>query len=171
MANITIQLATPAEIPAIVSFISKARADMFPFLDQTSSDQMAQKELDTFQDKYLDHPHGAFLAAYSDGCIIASIGYVAYDDRFTHISLDSDNVVEILRLYVEPKWRRVGLASKLFDALVETAQQADIKQLYLHTHPFLPNAIDFWKRKGFSVITVDDDPTWQTTHMKRSLEK
>ncbi|KAF5680725.1 GNAT family acetyltransferase [Fusarium circinatum] len=170
MSNITIQPATHDEIPAIVELITKARADMFPFLDQSSSDQMAQKELDIFKDRYLDHPQGAFLTAYSDGRLIATIGYAAYDGRFSHLTLEPEHVVEILRLYVEPEWRRAGLASRLFDTLVETARQSGIiKQLYLHTHPFLPNAIDFWKQKGFLVITVDQDPVWQTTHMERSL--
>ncbi|KAF5549706.1 GNAT family acetyltransferase [Fusarium napiforme] len=169
MPNITVKPATHDEITAIVKFITKARADMFPFLDQSSSDQMAQKELDIFKDRYLDHPLGTFLTAYSDGRLIATIGYVAYDGRFSHLSLEPENVVEVLRLYVEPEWRRAGIASKLFDTLVETARQSGIKQLYLHTHPFLPNAIDFWKGKGFSVITKDEDPVWQTTHMKRSL--
>ncbi|CVL09842.1 hypothetical protein FPRO06_12643 [Fusarium proliferatum] len=169
MSNITIQPATHDEIPTIVDFITKARADMFSFLDQSSSDQMAQKELDIFKQRYLDHPRGVLLTAHSDGRLIATIGYVAYDGRFSHISLESENVVEIVRLYVDPEWRRAGLASRLFDTLVETARRSGIKQLYLHTHPFLPNAIDFWKGKEFSVITVDEDPVWQTTHMKRSL--
>ncbi|KAF5721327.1 GNAT family acetyltransferase [Fusarium globosum] len=169
MSNITIQPATHDEIPTIVDFITKARADMFPFLDQSSSDQMAQKELDIFKQRYLDHPRGVFLTAHSDGRLIATIGYVAYDGRFSHISLESENVVEIVRLYVDPEWRRAGLASRLFDTLVETARRSGIKQLYLHTHPFLPNAINFWKGKEFSAITVDEDPVWQTTHMKRSL--
>ncbi|KAF5605622.1 GNAT family acetyltransferase [Fusarium pseudocircinatum] len=169
MSIITIQPATHDEITAIVEFITKARADMFPFLDQSSSNQMAQKEVDIFKDRYLDHPQGAFLTAYSDGRLVATIGYAAYDERFSHFSLETENVVEILRLYVEPEWRRAGLASKLFETLVETARQSGVEQLYLHTHPFLPNAIDFWKGKGFSVITVDEDPVWQTTHMKRSL--
>ncbi|KAF5240216.1 hypothetical protein FOXYS1_15462 [Fusarium oxysporum] len=170
MSNITIQPATHDEIPTVVDFITKARADMFPFLDQSSSDQMAQKELDIFKDRYLDHPQGAFLTACSDGRLIATIGYVAYDGRFSHITLEPENVVEILRLYVKPEWRRAGLASKLLDTLVETARKSSVKQLYLHTHPFLPNAIDFWRRKGFSIITVDEDPVWQTTHMRRSLQ-
>ncbi|KAF4336101.1 GNAT family acetyltransferase [Fusarium beomiforme] len=171
MANITIQPATPVEIPTIVDLITKARADMFPFLDQSYREQMAQKELDTFQSGYLDHPQGAFLTAYAEGRLIATIGYVAYDNRFAHVTLEPENVVEIVRLYVETEWRRGGLATKLFNRLLETAQQAGVKQLYLHTHPFLPNAIDFWEQRGFSIITVDDDPTWQTTHMKRSLHE
>ncbi|CAG7562411.1 unnamed protein product [Fusarium equiseti] len=169
MDDISIHPATSDEIPELVGFITKARAEMFPFLNQASSGQMAQKELDNFQKSYLDSPQGAFLTARSDGRLVATIGYVPYDGRFAYLNLEVENVVEVVRLYVEPEWRRVGLASKLFAKLVDTAQQAGVKQLYLHTHPFLPNAIGFWERNGFSIIEVDEDPVWQTTHMSRVL--
>ncbi|KAF4972341.1 hypothetical protein FSARC_1063 [Fusarium sarcochroum] len=171
MEDISIQSATPDEIPTIVDFVIKARVDMFPFLDQASNHQLARKELASFQKNYLEGPHGAFLTARSNGRLVATIGYLAYDYRFPHIDLETHHVVEVVRLYVDPEWRRVGLASKLFAALEVSARQAGINQLYLHTHPFLPNAIGFWKRQGFSIITVDDDPLWQTTHMSRPLEE
>ncbi|KAJ4258157.1 hypothetical protein NW762_008298 [Fusarium torreyae] len=171
MADINIQPATSDQIPTIVDFVAKARANMFPFLDQASNDQLALKELASFQKSYLEDPQGAFLTARSNGRLIATIGYLAYDDRFSHIDLGPSRVVEVVRLYVDPEWRRVGLASRLFAALEVSARQAGINHLYLHTHPFLPNAIGFWKRQGFSVITVDDDPVWQTTHMSRPLEE
>jgi GNAT superfamily N-acetyltransferase len=171
MEKIIICDATPDEIPELVGSITKARAEMFPFLDQASSDQMAQKELESFQNNHLDHPLGAFLTARSEGRIIATIGYVPYDGRFPFLNLEADNVVEVVRLYVKPEWRRAGIASKLFTRLLDTAQQASVKQLYLHTHPFLPNAIGFWEQNGFSIMNVEEDPIWQTTHMSRMLKE
>ena len=170
MADIIIRPATSDEIPELVGFITKARAEMFPFLNQASSGQMAQRELESFQKSYLDSPQGAFLTARSKGRLVATIGCVPYDGRFPSLNVEVENVVEVVRLYVEPEWRRAGLASKLFAKLVETTRQAGVKQLYLHTHPFLPNAIGFWERNGFSIIEVDEDPVWQTTHMSRLLE-
>jgi len=170
MDDIIIHPATADEILELVGFITKARAEMFPFLNQASSGQMAQKELDNFQKSYLDSQQGAFLTARSEGRLVATIGYVPYDGRFPYLNLKVENVVEVVRLYVEPEWRRAGLASKLFAKLVNTARQAGVKQLYLHTHPFLPHAIGFWERKGFSIIKVDEDPVWQTTHMSRVLQ-
>jgi len=41
--------------------------------------------------------------------------------------------------------------------------------VYLHTHPFLPGAIDFWGRQGFEIVDVEDDPAWCTTPMQRYL--
>ncbi|MNW68621.1 hypothetical protein D3C74_474280 [compost metagenome] len=38
--------------------------------------------------------------------------------------------------------------------------------LYLHTHRFLPGAVDFWKRQGFTLIAEQDDD-WQTVHMDK----
>ncbi|KAF5027612.1 hypothetical protein F66182_283 [Fusarium sp. NRRL 66182] len=168
--SITIQRATLDEVPAIVDFMIKARADMFPFLDQEANESHAAKELANFQKNYLEHPQGAFLTVQSDAQLVGTIGYSAYDNRFPHLEFDSGPVVEVLRLYIDTEWRRMRLASKLVDALKESAKQAGIKHLYLHTHPFLPHAIAFWKRHGFSIITVDDDPVWQTTHMKWPLE-
>ncbi|KAF4468477.1 GNAT family acetyltransferase [Fusarium albosuccineum] len=165
----TIQPATPDEIPAIVDFVMTARADMFPMLDQTSHKQLAERELVSFQQTYLDHPEAAFLTARADGRLIATIGYVPYDHRFPQLEIEHKRVVEVIRLYVDPSWRRAGLASKLHAALEQTAHRAGIEQLYLHTHPFLPGAIRFWERQGFSIIQIEDDPVWHTTHMSRFL--
>ncbi|KAM0192299.1 hypothetical protein ACHAPA_009604 [Fusarium lateritium] len=169
MEDVIIQPATSDQIPAIVELIIKAREDMFPFLGKSSNDQLAKNELANFHKTYLDNPQGAFITVQANGRLIGTIGYRAYDGRFSHFCLDPDlaQVVEVVRLYVDPEFRRAGLASKLFAALLESAQRRDLKQLYLHTHPFLPNASGFWKRQGFSVITVDDDPVWQTIHMAR----
>ncbi|GKU08925.1 unnamed protein product [Fusarium langsethiae] len=158
MEEITISIPTPDEIPELVGSITKARAEMFPFLDQASSTQMAQKELDNFRKNHFDHALGAFLTARSEGRLIATIGYVPYDSRFPFLNLEADNVVEVVRLYVKPEWRRAGIASKLLARLIDTAQHAGVKQLYLHTHPFLPNAIVFWEHNGFSIMNVDKDP-------------
>ncbi|KAJ4308309.1 hypothetical protein N0V84_012172 [Fusarium piperis] len=167
--DIIIRAASADEIPAILDFVGKARADMFPMLDP-KSDKQTERELVSFRGTYLEHSNGAFLTARVDGRLIATIGYLNYDGRFPHLKFSHERVVEVVRLYVDPAWRRAGLASKLFAALEQTARQAGIKQLYLHTHPFLTGARSFWERQGFSLVCVDEDPVWQTTHMSRLLE-
>ncbi|KAH0427114.1 acetyltransferase [Colletotrichum camelliae] len=167
--EITIQTAKSEEIPAIVEFIKQARSVMFPWKDAESQNQHAQRELENFSKTYLDNHNGAFLTAYGNGQIIAAIGYAPYDDRFPELGLGCEGVVEFVRLYVNPAWRRAGLASKLCAALEQRARDAGMKKLYLHTHPFLEGAIGFWERQGFSILQVDDDPVWQTTHMSKAL--
>ncbi|KAH6682132.1 acyl-CoA N-acyltransferase [Plectosphaerella plurivora] len=167
--NVLIRQATTEEIPAIVEFTRVARAEIFPMIDQASHEKQTARELAQFQQTYIDHPDGAFLIARVDGAIAASIAYVAYDGRFPYLDLAPTRTVEIIRLYVDPAIRRAGLASRVFVALEKTAREAGIEQLYLHTHPFLPGAATFWERHDFSVIHVDDDPVWQTIHMKLGL--
>lgn len=162
---IEIRQAKPDEIPIIVDFITAARLDTFPMIDENSHARTAKLELANFQQTYLDHPDGAFLVAYAEGTLVGTIAYVVYDYRFPQLQLGDDRVVEVIRLYVHPDWRRGGLGSKLFASLEEEARQEGIQRLYLHTHPFLPGAIRFWEQQGFAVIHKDDDPVWHTTHM------
>ena len=97
------------------------------------------------------------------------IGYLPYDHRFSQLDYAGERVVEVVRLFVLPAYRRRGLAAALFGALRQQALQAGIGCLYLHTHPFLPGAITFWERQGFAVVDVEPDPVWQTTHMQLRL--
>lgn len=161
-----IRHATADEIPAIVAFTRMARTNIFPMIDEPSHERNAAKELSTFSQTYLDSPDGAFFVAQADGVFVGSIAYAFYDYRFPHLHLGPERTVEVVRLYVAPAWRRTGLASKLFGALKQHACQAGVQRFYLHTHPFLPGATDFWERQGFSVMHVDDDPVWRTIHME-----
>ncbi|KAH8736456.1 putative GNAT family acetyltransferase [Ilyonectria robusta] len=166
---ITIHPATPDEIPAIVDFVKAARVEMFPMLDPASHIQQAEREIATFKQTYLEHPDGTFFTARADGRLIATIGFLAYDQRFPQLDFGHDRVVEVVRLYVEPAWRGAGLASKLFTTIKQKAQQVGIDRLYLHTHPFLPGAIRFWEKHGFVIRQIEDDPVWHTTHMSQSF--
>ncbi|KEY72821.1 hypothetical protein S7711_04410 [Stachybotrys chartarum IBT 7711] len=168
--HVAITHAATAEIPAIVAFTKQARADMFPMIDTASHNAQTARELSTFQATYIDSPGGAFLTARVNGILAATIAYVAYDGRFPYLDLGTARVVEVVRLYVDPALRRMGLASQLFVALKDEARRAGIELLYLHTHPFLPGAVTFWERHGFSVIHIDEDPVWRTTHMKLPLD-
>jgi len=70
---------------------------------------------------------------------------------------------------VLPAFRGFGLASRLYRALEAQARADEVQMMYLHTHPFLPGAIDFWRRQGFEVVDIESDPVWQTTHLQRQL--
>ena len=96
----------------------------------------------------------------------ATIGYLPYDGRFPQLDYRGRKVVEVVRLFVLPAHRRAGLAAQLYRALLALAQADGVQLVYLHTHPFLPGAIEFWQRQGFEIIEVDADPVWQTTHMQ-----
>jgi GNAT superfamily N-acetyltransferase len=159
------------QIPLIVEFTKSARKAMFPMLSAASHDELAARELaGNFQAAYLDSEDGCFLTVQVSGCLIATIGFLAYDQRFPFLDIGSGPTVEVVRLYVHPSYRRSGIASLLFKALKQHASQAGIQTLYLHTHPFLLGAIEFWQRHGFRIILKEDDPVWYTTHMSLHLK-
>ncbi|AIR90922.1 GNAT family N-acetyltransferase [Pseudomonas cremoricolorata] len=156
----TLHEACAEHIEDIVEFVNCARKDMFPKLARSP---MPTDLLD-FAGVYL-HGQGHFLTARADGALVAVIGYVPYDHRFAQLDYRGLKVVEVVRLFVLAQYRRGGLAAALFAALREQAQRMGVQCLYLHTHPFLPGAIEFWQRQGFAIVDIEPDPLWQTTHM------
>ena len=161
---INIQTVTVADIPEVLAFVLAARAELFPKLSDTSM----PADLAQFEATYL-HGDGHFLIARQDHQIIAAIGYLPYDDRVPQLNYQGRKTVEVVRLFVLPAFRRFGLAGELYRALEGRARADGVDVVYLHTHPFLPGAIDFWGRQGFEIVDVEADPVWQTTHMQRSL--
>ena len=159
-----IQPVAVADITQVLEFVLQARAELFPKLSAAGvPDDLAQ-----FEATYLQGD-GRFLIARNEGQIIAAIGYLPYDHRFSQLNYQARKTVEVVRLFVVPAFRRFGLAGQLYRALEALAQADGVGRVYLHTHPFLPGAIDLWVRQGFEVVDVEADPVWQTTHMQRLL--
>ncbi|MCU1784803.1 GNAT family N-acetyltransferase [Pseudomonas sp. 13B_2.1_Bac1] len=159
-----IRAVTTADIPEVLAFVLEARAELFPKLDATGM----PADLAHFEAIYVQG-EGRFLVACDQGQIVAAIGYLPYDGRFPQLNYQGQKTVEVVRLFVLPAFRRLGLARALYLALEAQAKADRVAVMYLHTHPFLPGAIDFWLRQGFEVVDVDADPVWRTTHMQRTL--
>lgn len=155
----------PQDIPAVVDFVLHARAEIFPMLDAS----VMPADLAQFAQVYSEAGGGRFLIARSGAEIVAAIGYLPYDGRFPQLDYGQRKVVEIVRLFVIPEFRRSGLATRIYLSLKAFARLQGVEVLYLHTHPFLPGAIGFWQRLGFEVVDVENDPVWQTTHMECGL--
>ncbi len=111
----------------------------------------------------------ALIEARAGADLVGVIGYLPYDHRFAQFDYGDQRVVEVVRLFVLPAYRRHGVAARLFGALQAQAASEEIDRFYLHTHPFLPGAVSFWERQGFTLLQVEDDPVWQTTHMDLRL--
>jgi GNAT superfamily N-acetyltransferase len=155
----TIQPVPHQSVDEVVRFINNARNGMFPGRS-LSPDTAA-----------LLGDGNCFLETRDGNDLIAVIGYVRYDNRHPQLNYHNIRTVEIVRLYVQPRYRRCGLAAALFSALYDRAVEEDMECLYLHTHPFLEGAIRFWEKCGFEIFQVEDDPEWQTTHMEMRLKK
>lgn len=169
-------------------FINASRRIMFPSLGHDT----------LLDDAGMLETSCVLVARDEDGCVVATIAYVPFDYRFPHLppplglgttstppstanssssSLNtcilssecSCKTVEVVRLFVLPRYRRYGLASFLFESLQDHALASGVRCLYLHTHPFLPGAIRFWEKQGLEIICVDDDEVWLTHHMRMML--
>jgi len=162
---IQIARASSADGDEAIRFVMAARAETFPMLDSS----VLPEDLQHFAETYVQGETGAFWLARCDGEIVAAVGYLPYDHRFTQLDYHGVRTVEIVRLFVAPAFRRSGLAAMLCSELREHAISQGVEVLYLHTHPFLSGAVRFWERQGFTVTDVENDPVWQTTHMQCRL--
>ncbi|MFT4242505.1 MAG: GNAT family N-acetyltransferase [Acidovorax sp.] len=147
----------------VLGFLLQARAALFA--GRMDLDAMPP-DLRHFAQSYGTAPGRMLVARGAEGRVVGSIACRAYDHRFAHLHYPNGGVVEVVRLYVAPGQRRQGLARRLFLTLKAHALAQGVNTLYLHTHPFLPGAIDFWRAMGFRLLCVDDDPPWRTTHME-----
>jgi GNAT superfamily N-acetyltransferase len=165
MNAIDIRLIDADEVPAVIDYVMRARAILFPQLDAA----LMPDDLAHFAQVYLATGQGRFLVAWRAGQIVGTVGYLPYDQRFAQLHLPRTGTVEVVRLFVSPTARGAGVASALYAALAAQAGVDRVQRLYLHTHPFLPGAIEFWVKQGFTLMDIEADPIWQTTHMSLEL--
>ncbi len=121
---------------------------------------------------YINPERNNFFVAFNSKTneIIATIGIRAYDKDFTEFKniYSSKSTSSIWRLFVDEKYRRCGLASKMFSVAETFANQQDYDFIYLHTHRTLNGALEFWTKMGF-VITMDAGDELETVHMDKKI--
>lgn len=121
---------------------------------------------------YINPERNNFFVAFNSKTneIIATIGIRAYDKDFSLFKdiYSSKSTSSIWRLFVNEKYRRCGLASKMFSVAETFANQQGYDSIYLHTHRTLDGALEFWMKMGF-VITVDTGDELETVHMNKKI--
>lgn len=122
---------------------------------------------------YINPKRNALFVAYSEnGEIIGTIGLRAYDKdfpQFRHL-YSNETTSSIWRLFVDRRYRRCGLASKMFSVVESFAKDSGYKNIYLHTHKNLDGALRFWTKMGFA-ITLDQGDELETVHMEKYVRK
>ncbi|WP_211750335.1 GNAT family N-acetyltransferase [Paenibacillus sp. Marseille-Q4541] len=164
----TIRKVQEEESSQVIEFMMKIRKEIFPMLSQ---DELPQ-DLLHFNEYYTRQESSAIFAAIiEDGTVVGTIGIYQYDGRFDQLQefYHHSRTAEIVKCYIDPQYRRLGLGSILFNQALRFCREAAYEKLYLHTHPFLPGAIPFWKSKGFEERLAEDDPIWKTLHMDMQL--
>lgn len=104
--------------------------------------------------------------------IIATIAIRPYDKNFKEFNgiYDSKSTASIWRLFVDPKFRRHGLATKLFNIVEDFCYVNNYNEIYLHTHKNLKGGFSFWQAMDFE-ITLDTNNELQTVHMVKNIPK
>ncbi|WP_289371763.1 GNAT family N-acetyltransferase [Paenibacillus silvae] len=155
------------EIQEAIDFAMRVRGEVFPMIDPS----VLPKDFQQFTEHYLDRNDSIFLVArLGETGIVGSIGITPYDGRIQAIEgrYPAPAAAEIVKCYVDPAYRRHGIGSLLVQELEQIVTRMRYTTLYLHTHRFLPGAVDFWERQGFALI-AEEENEWQIVHMDKPI--
>lgn len=151
-----------ADRKEVIAYVLEARKQLFPMLDH----RVLPCDLRMFIETYIETATGVFLQArMPDGQIVGTIGMMAYDHRFPQLSFTAQKIVEVVKLFVEPAYRRSGLATRLVQELKKIGHWQGVEVWYLHTHHFLEGACDFWLKQGFDLVLSCEESGFETLHM------
>lgn len=130
------------------------------------------QDIVNIKDYYIIPMRNNFFVALDEktGQIIATIGIRSYDKDFPEFrkTYSGEKTSSIWRLFVDKRYRRCGLASKMFTIAENFANEVGYEDIYLHTHKTLNGAIEFWMKMGF-VVTLDVGNELQTVHMDKQI--
>lgn len=164
----TISKASISEIPTLVAYVMDTRRQLFPMIDH----DRLPADLAHFRGVYIESTDACFLVAKDkEGNIIGTIGMLPYDFRIKTLELGRDKVHEIVKLFVDPDWRKKGMGKCLYASVKAFAIKAGVDFLYLHTHPFMEGALQFWQKQGFRLIQQDKTPVFKTLHLVDDLSR
>lgn len=153
----------------VIQFVMNMRNELFPMMEKNQ----LPVDLLHFNEYYVQAKGAAFFAAFTENQqVIGTIGLYAYDGRFHALKkrYEHKTAAEIVKCYVDPAYRRLGIGQQLLKAVEQFAQSHFYDTLYLHTHPFLPGAIPFWTSQDFIERLAEQDEPWNTLHMDRKIQ-
>ncbi len=87
----------------------------------------------------------AYWIAEADGKMVGGSGVYPTEGL-------QDGCCELVKLYLLPEARGIGLGKKLIERCFELALQLGYKQMYLETMPELTNAMGLYEKCGFKYL-------------------
>lgn len=106
-------------------------------------------------------PHGELLLCrHAAGAPLGCIGLRPLED---------ESRCELKRLYVVPEARRMGLGSKLIEAVVGKAERLGYREILLDTLPSMVAAIRLYEAAGFAPIAPYYETSPETLFFSRRL--
>jgi len=139
LSDISIREAEDADAPGLIGLIGDIFAEYDCVLDLDDLD----KELFGIKGAMKAH-HGKFFVAEEEDRIIGCIGYI--------LKGAERDVVELKRLYVAKEYRRLGLATRLYDLIVNAAGEVNANAIDLWSDTRFKEAHAFYLRYGFEKL-------------------
>ncbi len=117
------------------------------------------EEVRTLPGKY-DRPRGCLLLARVDGHAAGTAALRAL----------SKTACEGKRLYVQPAYRRRGIAGALLARLIGEARSRGYREFYGDTLPAMTSALDLYRKFGFKETgPYSDEPTPGAVYLRLNL--
>ncbi len=95
--------------------------------------------------RLFDHPRAYYFMALHEGRLLGGAGI------FPTAGLE-ENMAELVKMYLLPEARGIGLGKKLLEACFEKAREMGYTTLYIETLPELRQAISLYRHMGFEEI-------------------
>mgnify|MGYP005840332483 CR=1 FL=1 len=136
--------------------------------------QEYHQDIIKLEDYYIKPDKNVFLLAIhkKTGDLIFTLGIRAYDKDYEIFNgfYNAENTASIWRVFIDKRWRRNGVGSKLVSVAEDFCKNKGYKNIYLHTQKVVEGSLDFWLSKGYKV-TFDTENENGTVHMEKNLCK
>jgi putative acetyltransferase len=95
---------------------------------------------------FFQHPASKYFITEQDGQVLGGAGI--YPTR--HLP---EGTCELVKMYLLPNARNLGLGSKLIVQCLDFAKTAGYKQVYIETMPELKKAVSIYEKFGFEYLS------------------
>ncbi len=150
MSEIFIRTILPADNPAVANIIRTSLAEFGVNKPGTVYfDESTDHLYELFQKK-----GSIYYIAEKSNELIGGAGIYPSDGLH-------EDVCELVKMYLKKEARGLGLGKELINKCIDFAMSSGYKKIYLETFPELAQAVNVYKKFGFTYL---DDPMGNTGH-------
>lgn len=138
MVNLSIQPFSPADQSAVKTLILQGMEEHWGVLDLSLN-----PDLNDIAASYAD---GAFVCAWLEGELAGTGAIVP----------EGEGVMRVVRMSVQRERRRMGIASRILEALLDEACRRGCHNIVIETTEAWADAVGFYLRHGFRIVEHRD---------------
>lgn len=108
--------------------------------------------------------NSVYYVAEQDGVLLGGVGIFPSNGL-------PDDTVELVKMYLRPQARGLGLGKRLIEKALQFARQSGFQRVYIETMPELEQAMRVYEKFGFEYLTGPMGQTGHTGCSKWMLKK